>query len=51
DVGIKVPVVVRLEGTNVEQGRELLKQSDLAIVTAEDLDEAARKAVAAARGG
>ncbi|MGH8651712.1 MAG: succinate--CoA ligase subunit beta, partial [Gammaproteobacteria bacterium] len=51
DVGIKVPVVVRLEGTNVEQGRELLKQSDLAIVSAEDLDEAARKAVAAARGG
>ncbi len=51
DVGIKVPVVVRLEGTKVEQGRELLKQSDLAIVTAEDLDEAARKAVAAARGG
>ncbi len=51
DVGIKVPVVVRLEGTNVEQGRDLLKQSDLAIVTAEDLDEAARKAVAAARGG
>ncbi|MGH8580178.1 MAG: ADP-forming succinate--CoA ligase subunit beta [Gammaproteobacteria bacterium] len=50
DVGIKVPVVVRLEGTNVAQGRELLKQSELAIVTAEDLDEAARKAVAAAKG-
>merc|ERR1711862_366599 len=44
---LKVPVVVRLEGTNVERGKELLKESGLALVTAEDLDDAATKAVAA----
>jgi succinyl-CoA synthetase beta subunit len=46
-VGVKVPVVVRLEGTNVEKGRELLKQSGLDIITAKDLADAAQKAVAA----
>jgi succinyl-CoA synthetase beta subunit len=40
-------VVVRLEGTNVEQGRKMLKDSGLAITTADDLTDAARKAVAA----
>jgi succinyl-CoA synthetase beta subunit len=50
EVGINMPVVVRLEGTNVDQGRALLAQSGLAIITAEDLDDAARKAVAAAKG-
>ena len=46
-VGVKVPVVVRLEGTNVEKGRELLKESGLDIITAKDLADAAEKAVAA----
>ncbi|HEU4857929.1 MAG TPA: ADP-forming succinate--CoA ligase subunit beta [Rhodanobacteraceae bacterium] len=48
-VGLKIPVVVRLEGTNVEQGRELLKNSGLAITPANDLNDAAQKAVAAAK--
>lgn len=49
DVGIKVPLVVRLQGTNVEQGRKLLAESGLNIVSAEKMDEAAQKAVEAAR--
>jgi len=49
EVGIKIPVVVRLEGTNVEQGRELLKQSGLAIIAAESLTEAARQVAAAVK--
>jgi len=48
DVKVLVPVIVRLEGTNVEQGRALLAKSGLDIVTAEDLTDAADKAVAAA---
>ncbi|MEJ2275741.1 MAG: ADP-forming succinate--CoA ligase subunit beta [Woeseiaceae bacterium] len=48
EVGVKVPVVVRLEGTNVEKGRELLANSGLDIIAAEDLTDAARKVVAAA---
>jgi succinyl-CoA synthetase beta subunit len=51
EVGVSVPVVVRLEGTNVEKGRALLSSSGLAIDAASDLTEAARKAVAAAAGG
>lgn len=47
---IQVPVVVRLEGTNVEQGRKLLQDSGLAIITAEGLNDAAEKVVAAAGG-
>jgi succinyl-CoA synthetase beta subunit len=47
EVGVKVPVVVRLEGTNVEKGRQLLAESGLAIIAAEDLTDAARKAIAA----
>jgi succinyl-CoA synthetase beta subunit len=47
-VGVEVPVVVRLEGTNVEKGRELLKESGLDIITASDLADAAKKAVDAA---
>jgi succinyl-CoA synthetase beta subunit len=50
EVGVKVPVVVRLEGTNVERGRELLASSGLAIITADDLNDAAQKVVAAAKG-
>jgi succinyl-CoA synthetase beta subunit len=48
DVGVSVPVVVRLEGTNVDKGRELLASSGLDIIAAKDLTDAARKAVAAA---
>jgi succinyl-CoA synthetase beta subunit len=47
DVGCTLPVVVRLEGTNVEKGRELLANSGLAITPANDLNDAAAKAVAA----
>ncbi len=48
-VGVPVPVVVRLEGTNVEAGRKLLTESGLDIIAAENLTDAAEKAVAAAR--
>ncbi len=41
-------MIVRLEGTNVEAGRELLKNSGLAIIPADDINDGARKAVAAA---
>ena len=47
EVDVKVPVVVRLEGTNAPAGRQLLTESGLAIIPAEDLDEAAKKVVAA----
>jgi succinyl-CoA synthetase beta subunit len=50
-VGLSVPLVVRLEGTNVELGKELLARSELDIIPADDLADAARKAVAAAREG
>lgn len=48
EVGVSVPVVVRLEGTNVDKGRELLASSGLAIIAADDLTDAAKKVVAAA---
>ncbi|MFL5290862.1 MAG: ADP-forming succinate--CoA ligase subunit beta [Myxococcales bacterium] len=48
-VHLHVPLVVRLEGTNVEQGKTLLRNSGLAIIPADDLGDAARKAVAAAK--
>ena len=47
EVGLSVPLVVRLEGTNVEQGKRILDQSGLDIVSADDLDDAARKIVGA----
>jgi succinyl-CoA synthetase beta subunit len=50
-VGVKVPVVVRLEGTNAEAARGMLAKSGLAITPAEDLTDAARKVVAAAKKG
>jgi len=49
DVGVQVPVIVRLEGTNVEAGKELLKNSGLAIIPADDINDGARKAVAAVK--
>ncbi len=50
EVSLEVPLVVRLEGTNVKQGKEILGQSGLNIVSAEDLGDAAQKIVAAVRG-
>ena len=47
--GLRVPLIVRLAGTNVEAGRQILRQSGLPIMTAETLADAARQAVAAAR--
>ncbi len=49
NVELKVPLVVRLEGTNVERGRQLLAESGLPIMTATDMTDAAQKAVEAAR--
>jgi succinyl-CoA synthetase beta subunit len=48
--GVEVPVVVRLEGTNVEQGREVLERADFDFLVAQHMAEAAEKAVAAAKG-
>ena len=50
EVGVEVPVVVRLEGTNAELGREVLANSGLDIIAAESLTDAAQKVVAAAEG-
>jgi succinyl-CoA synthetase beta subunit len=50
EVGVTVPVVVRLEGTNVDKGKQLLNESGLAIIAADNLNDAARKVVAAAAG-
>jgi succinyl-CoA synthetase beta subunit len=47
EVKLSVPLVVRLEGTNVELGRKMLQESGLPIITAGNLDDAAQKAVAA----
>ncbi len=49
EVGVKVPVVVRLEGTNVDAGKALLKGSGLAITPADDINDGAKKVVAAAK--
>lgn len=49
EVGITVPLVVRLEGTEVEEGKKLLAQSGLALITADDLTDAAKKVVAAVK--
>ncbi|MCO5142872.1 MAG: ADP-forming succinate--CoA ligase subunit beta [Oligoflexia bacterium] len=50
EMNLKVPLVVRLQGTNVEQGKQILANSKLAIIPADDLKDAAEKAVAAAKG-
>jgi succinyl-CoA synthetase beta subunit len=47
EVGLSIPLVVRLEGTNVARGKEIIEQSGLDITSADDLDDAAKKAVAA----
>jgi len=48
EVGLEVPLIVRMEGTNVEQGRKILAESGLDIVSASDMKDGAQKAVAAA---
>lgn len=50
DVGLAVPLVVRLEGTNVERGRQILAESGIALTVASDMTDAAQKAVAASKG-
>jgi succinyl-CoA synthetase beta subunit len=49
EVGVEVPVIVRLEGTNVEAGKELLRNSGLKIIAADDINDGARKAVEAVK--
>jgi len=49
DVGLKVPLVVRLEGTNVDLGKKIIKDSGLNVISANDLDDAARKIVKAVK--
>ena len=50
EVGLRVPLVVRLEGTNVELGKEIIAKSNLNVTSADDLDDAAQKIVKAVRG-
>jgi succinyl-CoA synthetase beta subunit len=49
EVGLEVPLVVRLEGTNVELGKKIIRESGLNVVSADDLDDAAQKVVAAVK--
>lgn len=49
NIDMKIPLVVRLEGTNVEIGKKILADSGIAIIPADNLDEAAQKAVAAVK--
>ncbi|MEL6735152.1 MAG: succinate--CoA ligase subunit beta, partial [Pseudomonadota bacterium] len=50
EVGLQVPLVVRLEGTKVEEGKAILNNSDVDVVAADDLDDAAQKIVKAVKG-
>jgi succinyl-CoA synthetase beta subunit len=50
EVGLKIPLVVRLEGTNVELGKKIIKESKLNVVSADNLDDAAQKIVKAVKG-
>ncbi|MEM9732469.1 MAG: ADP-forming succinate--CoA ligase subunit beta [Pseudomonadota bacterium] len=50
EVGLQVPLVVRLEGTKVEEGKKILNESDVDVVAADDLDDAAQKIVKAVKG-
>ena len=50
EVGLQVPLVVRLEGTNVEKGKEIIAKSNLKVVSADELDDAAQKIVKAVKG-
>ena len=51
EVGLKVPLVVRLEGTNVDAGKQIIRSSGLNVVPADNLDDAAQKIVKAVKGG
>jgi succinyl-CoA synthetase beta subunit len=51
EVGLEQPLVVRLEGTNVELGKAIIAKSGLNVIAADDLDDAARKIVAAVKKG
>lgn len=51
DVGLQVPLVVRLEGTNVERGKTIINESGLNVIAADDLDDAAQKIVKAVKEG
>jgi succinyl-CoA synthetase beta subunit len=51
DLGVRVPIVIRMEGTNVEQGKRMLRESGLNFQTADDMREGAEKVVAAAKQG
>ncbi len=51
EVGLKVPLVVRLEGTNVELGKKIISESGLNVISADNLDDAAQKIVAAVKTG
>jgi succinyl-CoA synthetase beta subunit len=50
ETNLSVPLVVRLEGTNVEKGKQIIKESGLNVISANDLDDAAQKIVAAVKG-
>jgi succinyl-CoA synthetase beta subunit len=50
DVGLKVPLVVRLEGTKVQEGKDIINNSGLNVIAADDLDDAAQKIVKAVKG-
>jgi succinyl-CoA synthetase beta subunit len=50
EVGLKVPLVVRLEGTNVELGKEIIRNSGLNVIAADNLSDAAQKIVKAVKG-
>lgn len=50
EIGLKVPLVVRLEGTNVELGKQIIRESGLNVIAADDLDDAAKKIAAAVKG-
>ncbi len=50
EVGLKVPLVVRLEGTKVDEGKAIIQNSDLDVIAADDLDDAAQKIVKAVKG-
>ena len=51
EIGVKIPIVVRLEGTNVQKGEEIIKNSHLPIIQAIDMADGARKAIEAAKAG
>ena len=51
ELGVPVPIVIRMEGTNVEEGKRMLRESGLNFATADSMGEAADKVVALSKGG